>query len=524
MLKPRNFKDMAKRKNSIAWVRLDGNNAPIPGTLIYRQKKPYGKFAKMTNPAGDLCCAGSGNSCGVPYRQDYVTYTNPDTTSTYYGAISSDSNEECFIYSLGEVGTFDIGFSSQPLVQKQTKDGVVIWSKRLNTTDEEFPDEYISGLKVDPNGDVIVIFDLALVKLSGVDGSIVWQKKYSDRQFPEGVDYYIDYIMNIDFDSDANVYAVGSTNTIVTPELGEKNGFILKVDGTDGTVISCNNIDIATRVTDGAYFSEASDIRVLSDGSIRLVYNTTDFQGTDQEFPCVVASFDSSLTQQWAKGFVGVPIADFPYFLVSTLVVDAAGNTIVPLYYINSVGGNQSSIAKIDASGNLVWINYTTTEGIGINIDVASIDVNGNPIFSTTRTNPDSTYQDRVIAKFSGADGSLMFSYLLGTDNISIGYWWSYTSRMANFVYGNTLYMSSYNYIGSGYIQTFPTDVAINPGTYPASSFNYIVSEFPIETAAASETITTRNLTLTPFTVPVEDTIYVSVNDTFVNHEITNVP
>lgn len=39
-----------------AWVRYDGNGEIIPGSIVYRKKKPSGKFKELIDPAFNGCC------------------------------------------------------------------------------------------------------------------------------------------------------------------------------------------------------------------------------------------------------------------------------------------------------------------------------------------------------------------------------------------------------------------------------------------------------------------------------------
>lgn len=39
-----------------AYVRYDGKNQVVPGSLIFRKKKPSGKFKELVDPSIDLCC------------------------------------------------------------------------------------------------------------------------------------------------------------------------------------------------------------------------------------------------------------------------------------------------------------------------------------------------------------------------------------------------------------------------------------------------------------------------------------
>lgn len=39
-----------------AWVRYDGNGELVPGSIVYRKRKPAGKFKELIDPAAHGCC------------------------------------------------------------------------------------------------------------------------------------------------------------------------------------------------------------------------------------------------------------------------------------------------------------------------------------------------------------------------------------------------------------------------------------------------------------------------------------
>lgn len=47
---------MTNRKDLKAWIRFDASGRAIPGSMIWRKKKPAGKFKELINPAAYGCC------------------------------------------------------------------------------------------------------------------------------------------------------------------------------------------------------------------------------------------------------------------------------------------------------------------------------------------------------------------------------------------------------------------------------------------------------------------------------------
>lgn len=513
---------MAKRKNSVAYVRLDGNNKPIPGTLIFRQKKPYGKFAKMVDPAGDLCCAAPRNSCGSRYSQDLVTYVNPEININGFNAVASDADAFCNVYSLYRLNYNDEGLFSNVIIEKRDSSNTVLWCKRLIEPVESV-DAYPSMIKTDLNGDVVVVCEANVFKLSGVDGSIIWSKQYGNPLgLPGDGDIWIDYLAAITFDSNNDIYVGGTVyeNEMLPPPesfmVQNKYGLILKLDGSNGSILASKYLDITPRVAPAyTYFQESYEIQVAYDGSLRVVFNYGDNvlpSGNVNRF--IVAKLTSSLVPVWSKQ-VNIPASEKPYIYATTIVVDDEGSTICPT--------EQGYVLKLDENGNALWFNYYEDPDGYWPGEVGSLDANGNIICSWSSSFPEtSTFYARTITKLSGVDGSVMFNYNIFYPGKNMNYWFGYTPRQSNYIHGgDTLYMASSTYTIDGFIQKFPVNQSIPDGTYE----NYVVFSKPMIVTPILDGVVTKDITLTTFVVPTfEDYVFTSVNDTNLVHTITNIP
>lgn len=66
---------MGKITKQKAYVRYDANNQIVPGSLIFRKRKPAGKFKELTDPSIDLCCVYTTTTTTTPpayYRHVFL--------------------------------------------------------------------------------------------------------------------------------------------------------------------------------------------------------------------------------------------------------------------------------------------------------------------------------------------------------------------------------------------------------------------------------------------------------------------
>lgn len=72
-----------------AWVRYDGNGELVPGSIVYRKRKPSGKFKELIDPASNGCCTPvyttTSSTTQAPAPSDYRLKRNITPTGGMIG-------------------------------------------------------------------------------------------------------------------------------------------------------------------------------------------------------------------------------------------------------------------------------------------------------------------------------------------------------------------------------------------------------------------------------------------------------
>lgn len=66
---------MSNRNDLIPWIRYDSKGIMIPGTLVYRKRKPAGRFKQLLSPTDAVCCVGPTTT--MPPPTTTTTTQNP---------------------------------------------------------------------------------------------------------------------------------------------------------------------------------------------------------------------------------------------------------------------------------------------------------------------------------------------------------------------------------------------------------------------------------------------------------------
>lgn len=67
-----------KKRDLKAYVRFDGTGKVVAGSLVFRSKKPSGKFKELINPSAYECC----NTTTTTTTSTTTTSTTTTTTTT----------------------------------------------------------------------------------------------------------------------------------------------------------------------------------------------------------------------------------------------------------------------------------------------------------------------------------------------------------------------------------------------------------------------------------------------------------
>ena len=199
-------------------------------------------------------------SSGVGSSENWILTTDSNTgdvsapTDAYVDGVAYDS--------MGNV--FTMGWYGNPTggvyLQKVSASGELLW----NNYYQEY-NSYGYGMAVDRFDNVVMLLsesdsssdDIILVKVSGDDGSIVWQKylnSYGDHN---------DYASCMDTDAQGNIFITGNSNN--AGPSSNNAAYVAKFDGANGSLIWSKQYNV-----DG-FDSSGTGLTTDKDGNIGIV-------------------------------------------------------------------------------------------------------------------------------------------------------------------------------------------------------------------------------------------------------------
>ena len=255
-----------------------------------------------------------------------------NTSGDWIGlGVATDSSDN--IYVVGRTNHQSNSGNPNPFVVKLNSAGAVQWAKKYDHGGQQSQPE---GIAVDSNGDIFVSGRIhepitgggyssgMVMKISSSDGSVIWQKIYDDGETVNG--YHNDQFQNCAVTPEDDVVTCGWTNT---DYLGSYYGVVLKLSGTDGSIVW----DRRTVENDGT-----KKIAVDSAGKI--------YTFTDSDCLFVYAS-DGTLEQEWKITATGASDA---YYL-EDIIIDHKDNAILTgFHYTSGSDPAQPFITKLPAT------------------------------------------------------------------------------------------------------------------------------------------------------------------------------
>lgn len=197
-----------------AWVRYDGNGEIIPGSIVYRKRKPAGKFKELIDPSSyDPCCPVVYSTTAVPACGEDGYWVDEITT---IGSTNQTSNSLLYINKVGTVDCnyFTLATDNNPnvkitfpsgqreasaMVIKYNSDGTKDWEKAvaLFTSDENYNYvTYSQSFTQDKEGNTYLLFvnlyeapeknPMGVVKLDPT-GAVVWARMYNKLTAPNNI-------------------------------------------------------------------------------------------------------------------------------------------------------------------------------------------------------------------------------------------------------------------------------------------------------------------------------------------------
>ena len=310
----------------------------------------------------------SHTSGGTPFPGIVVKYAS-DGTHQWTKTLADNSSENWIplavavkknqslggdIYVAGATEAQSNSGNRNPFVVKLNSNGVVQWARKYDHGGQQSQPE---GIAIDSNGDLFVSGRIhepitgggyssgMVMKLNGSDGTKIWDKIYDDGETING--YHNDQFQNCAVTPEDDVVTCGWTNTNY---LGSYYGTILKLSGTDGSIIW----DRVTVENDGT-----KKIAVDPQGKI--------YTFTDSEVLFKYSS-DGTLEQEWK---ITATAAGDAYYLEDITIDNMDNAVITGFHYTSGSDPAQPFITKLPAtiqagtSGDFVITAQTKGDGAG---------------------------------------------------------------------------------------------------------------------------------------------------------------
>lgn len=406
-----------KRKNLKAYVRLDKNGQPIGGSMIYRDKQPYGKFKPLVNPYGDVCCPPSGSGgCSSSLWLNTIT-----DNQSIYGPSVIDA--DCNVY---RAGRFSSGGS---IVMAFNGAGDVIWSKAYTPVESlSQPYEYVANLCLVNNVLYLIliptngasVFNI-IVKIDPATGNVIdtFAPTSIEAQVP-GQGFNQGQLANVDANGD--IYVVGGSRiTGVTPN---PIPTVVKISGTTGTVIDYFCEGDPLFATSSFYYGT----RLLQDASGNFIFL---YASATLPTYTVAYKLDSSLNLIWA-----VILPDFVEIYANGSTVDIALDASGNIYGTDYE--NQIIFRLNGATGAVDWVVSLSSLDSTDSTYITNINIGTNgSIYLTGAASPDFLNNQGVsdktcfsVVNLSSVDGSPNWGYGidLGTPQ---DMWWGWNNGIS---------------------------------------------------------------------------------------------
>lgn len=306
------------------------------------------------------------------------------------------------VYACGwSQGTGTTG-SANVFVHKYLANGDTSWQKLFTGPS----DEKGYGIVIDPSGDVIICgtfdaaidiggtllssaggYDMFVAKLSAVDGSTIWAKRFGGTTNPG-----VDVANAIACDPSGNIYVAGQFD--VSIDFGNGTG-TLTGTGSEGFLVKLNSSgDAQWSKRFGGTLNDASyGVATFSNGDVVVTggwRNTTDFgfgNVTSTGFHDIfIAKYSTAGTPIWVKTFGGgMGLSDYAYDAAvdddDNLVVGGAASGNIDFGGgAETMNGLDCWIAKYRSNGDFVWSKAFGNATFPDRCQAVAVDLFGNVI------------------------------------------------------------------------------------------------------------------------------------------------
>jgi len=268
-------------------------------------------------------------------------------------AMAVDKNDDV-VFVMGE---FDPSSADTLLVKVSGEDGTIIWQKYLADTDPTSDDVAIC-VDIDPTSNDIIIagntatgsqYDFWVGKFSGASGNPIWQKQYDQETM-------YDAASGLAVDSQGNIGIVGMT-------YGGEEAYlpVFKLSGADGSILWQTKIIAATSDDTNSWIEgEFMSADMCVDSNDDFYFNLTGIYCTDWLVAGVhkVNGTDGKIL--WGK------VLNYPFFLngSASLICDDENNVYVhtiltDFKQVNPEAGSYArwtiNVTKFNTTGSRLW-------------------------------------------------------------------------------------------------------------------------------------------------------------------------
>lgn len=503
---------MSKRKGLKAYVRLDKAGQPVAGSMIYRDKKPYGKFVPLVNPSGDVCCP-----IGCPDPAFWILNIGdgiPGNEGGSFGGFQMFRQvDECTLLAAGNYYDEQAPSPDGMALYKTYLDGTVVSVNKIEDSLFPGPEYY----KIDSQGNRIGIASANRIAKWDKNNNILWYKRLYMDQLPNP-----DMADRFSFTIDANDYIYVSLNMTSNGGPQSESLPIIKLS-PDGVIISTNTLKHIPDI--GVTYPTIStlDMEVGSNGNIFLLVQTTSYVGFSTFNKAFLLEVDSNLnyiTNYRIDTWTGNSYTrEFVYYIVK----DRDGNFIIPYGYPGSYPYDFDTFegyVKFNTTTNTVdWANTLFSIPLNRALNLVDIEVDdSNNLFMTTSASlsvlGDTPYE-KVVAKMD-ASGVLQWAYKISStiEPYGLNDMWTNQFKTSSLTGDSFLSCSYGNYYGqlyrlpltpvTGTYGTFVFTDITNTLTQTTTTFPVVQEDFEL----LARTYGSEDLPFNKVTITTEQTLY----------------
>lgn len=331
-------------------------------------------------------------------------------------AVAVDYDANGNLFTAGTTGIGFVGSVAAPYIAKYSPTGSLLWQK---TFESNIITIFGYGMAADPSGDVFLAgqtadgVDMLVLKVSGSDGSILWQKYLvggpTDNVGNDDLEPF-----TLDVGSDGNPVVVGYYDQ----DSGNSNSneyMVIKLSGTDGSVLWQKYLGDNSGPDDT---QRAFGMGVGPDDSIVFTGRTYDLD-TDTD-AMTVAKLSSSGTLVWQKKISNPNPLD--QMVGADIAVGPNGEVYAVGHYFDVYDGSTRpfiTVFKMNSNGSMQWSRRVGPNTVGPACDDVeaglAVDSEGK-LYLTVATyvkQGGGQQRDLLVASYD-SDGNVLWQNYLG--------------------------------------------------------------------------------------------------------------